>query len=1101
MAPRPFSWCACGNWTYNFRLLHNGGFCGKCGEQVTLFKPDAAAAKGNGKGKKGIHSYKGGKGEDKSAWHFGSGKGTHPWSKEPDISQMLSILSNVPALAEHADVFRQADNSFMASKAKPVSPNQEVYRCSQTLEKKEMALQKASADVIKLETALQEAKLWLHQTAEEALSAKRAHTLAVKALADSTGAAKTQDGYTADGKKIYLAMDEFDFATSDEFDDAQKAQLKAIQKQVEEHCKKVEDLQKTMQEALKSVKEIRAAPAKRQRGQDGPVPGPGAAEAEGPDEDQAPAAEDGPTIAVSESDIAAKIASAREATLASMGDFPPLGTGNGDTLQPPLPPHGLSCIRAPVPENYDATYFFSNISEWGPQAEGFMKAQAEQYDVIGFAEMHLRGVKVLDFTEKISKDGWKAAVTAAAPSGRAAEGTTGGEAIISKRSLATTTFEGWRKHEIERSAVDPFQGFCPTTWHTKAGNIVVISACMQPKHGLKGPNEKMMIRLQEELQDAYEELHNWPTMQDTHSNDSVTFDIPIEVWRSAAATVAGLGEDKGKHVRKESNDDQDNYPSSHFLLTRDVEAQKKVAKAFGDWVQTVEKATLKHHNIPEYQLMRRKFAEQDYKRMAIKMQELLHIATENNFLDKYNDPEDKRTLEEWTKAITDLDGQNIDSLQALLEIGLRFQARAVGTGLANGRRAFASWVTRMWKQAPGALHRHVKPATTRRDEHFSHEGSTYATPCEIMDRRADFWENIWSDPSSDHKSILDGLKYVTEQAKREDVHPIELEHLDHLLAKQNPKKARGIDNLGPLEVQRLPEPGRRQMVEVLNLCENYLMWPHQIFTVIGRCLTSALAIEYGDDDPAKRIRRQQIAAWLTMWRQCPGIHDRIRQSWDKILDRIRKAGQRKWRIVRGPVGATIATLLEINWDPIAATQWDTDAGKSWLIPAREDEDFKKLNADYSEIFNDINSSVDRVLWTRASKHEAGDDLHSGGDFSTIKQENRRLARREQYSEIALNTVVTTGGQWTRTRMLAAGYEVPPTCPRCGEQDESLFHRIWTCAANCNHDDYTDSEFLTAQAFANYEASPSLWLRGVPAAADTIPVFDETPPITNSFGDR
>ncbi|CAK0894659.1 unnamed protein product, partial [Prorocentrum cordatum] len=881
MAPRPFSWCACGNWTYNFRLLHNGGFCGKCGEQVTLFKPDAAAAKGNGKGKKGIHSYKGGKGEDKSAWHFGSGKGTHPWSKEPDISQMLSILSNVPALAEHADVFRQADSSFKASKAKPVSPNQEVYRCSQTLEKKEMALQKASADVIKLETALQEAKLWLRQTAEEALSAKRAHTLAVKALADSTGAAKTQDGYTADGKKIYLAMDEFDFATSDEFDDAQKAQLKAIQKQVEEHCKKVEDLQKTMQEALKSVKEIRAAPAKRQRGQDGPVPGPGAAEAEGPDEDQAHAAEDGPTIAVSESDIAAKIASAREATLASMGDFPPLGTGNG-----------LSCSRAPVPENYDATYFFSNISEWGPRAEGFMKAQAEQYDVIGFAEMHMRGVKVLDFTEKISKDGWKAAVTAAAPSGRAAEGTTGGEAIISKRSLATTTFEGWRKHEIERSAVDPFQGFCHTTWHTKAGNIVVISAYMQPKHGFKGPNEadpnskrqkllaerhqRAKARLQEELQDAYEELHSWPTTQDTHSNDSITFDIPIEVRHSAAATVAGLAEDKGKHVRMESNDGQDNYPSSHFLLTRDIEAQKKVAKAFGDWVQTVEKATLKHHNIPEsdwkkyegrarehgitwrrtratparthmrdpivewwhlattiiprYQRMRRKFAEQDYKRMAIKMQELLHIATENNFFDKYNDPEDKRTLEEWTKAITDLDGQNIDSLQALLEFGLRFQARAVGTGLANGRRAFASWVTRMWKQAPGALHRHVKPATTRRDEHFSDEGNTYATPCEIMDRRADFWENIWSDPSSDHKSILDGLKFVTEQAKREDVHPIELEHLDHLLAKQNPKKARGVDNLGPLEVQRLPEPGRRQMVELLNLCENHLMWPHQIFT-------------------------------------------------------------------------------------------------------------------------------------------------------------------------------------------------------------------------------------------------------------------------------
>eukprot|EP00959_Pyramimonas_sp_CCMP1952_P290324 6072405-Pyramimonas_sp.AAC.1 len=102
-----------------------------------------------------------------------------------------------------------------------------------------------------------------------------------------------------------------------------------------------------------------------------------------------------------------------------------------------------------------------------------------------------------------------------------------------------------------------------------------------------------------------------------------------------------------------------------------------------------------------------------------------------------------------------------------------------------------------------------------------------------MDRRADYWENVWSDSGADPKSILDGLKYVAEQAKREDVHPLELEHLDHLLAKQNPKKSRGIDNLGPLEVQRLLEPGRRQMLEVLNLCEKHLMWPYQIYTVIG----------------------------------------------------------------------------------------------------------------------------------------------------------------------------------------------------------------------------------------------------------------------------
>ena len=44
-------------------------------------------------------------------------------------------------------------------------------------------------------------------------------------------------------------------------------------------------------------------------------------------------------------------------------------------------------------------------------------------------------------------------------------------------------------------------------------------------------------RLQEELQDAYEELHSWPTTAITDSSDSVTFAIPLDLWRTAAVTV------------------------------------------------------------------------------------------------------------------------------------------------------------------------------------------------------------------------------------------------------------------------------------------------------------------------------------------------------------------------------------------------------------------------------------------------------------------------------------------------------------------------------------------------------------------------------------
>eukprot|EP00959_Pyramimonas_sp_CCMP1952_P334030 6995375-Pyramimonas_sp.AAC.1 len=37
----------------------------------------------------------------------------------------------------------------------------------------------------------------------------------------------------------------------------------------------------------------------------------------------------------------------------------------------------------PLPN--DGRFFFANISEWGPRSERFMRAQAEQRDVLGFA--------------------------------------------------------------------------------------------------------------------------------------------------------------------------------------------------------------------------------------------------------------------------------------------------------------------------------------------------------------------------------------------------------------------------------------------------------------------------------------------------------------------------------------------------------------------------------------------------------------------------------------------------------------------------------------------------------------------------------------------
>ena len=40
----------------------------------------------------------------------------------------------------------------------------------------------------------------------------------------------------------------------------------------------------------------------------------------------------------------------------------------------------------------------------------------------------------------------------------------------------------------------------------------------------------------------------------------------------------------------------------------------------------------------------------------------------------------------------------------------------------------------------------------------------------------------------------------------------------------------------------------------------------------------------------------------------------------------------------------------------------------------------------------------------------------------------------------------TGALWTKQRMQDVGYLVDASCPRCGGDTDSVYHRLWRCAA-------------------------------------------------------
>eukprot|EP00959_Pyramimonas_sp_CCMP1952_P051771 1082243-Pyramimonas_sp.AAC.1 len=74
----------------------------------------------------------------------------------------------------------------------------------------------------------------------------------------------------------------------------------------------------------------------------------------------------------------------------------------------------------------------------------------------------------------------------------------------------------------------------------------------------------------------------------------------------------------------------------------------------------------------------------------------------------------------------------------------------------------------------------------------------------------------------------------------------------------------------------------------------------------GRRLTTSLAMVYGNKDPAKSLKM-----WLKMRRGYLELHARVATAWVSIRRRLLLAGSRRWRLVRGPIGAAIATLMDI----------------------------------------------------------------------------------------------------------------------------------------------------------------------------------------------
>ena len=287
----------------------------------------------------------------------------------------------------------------------------------------------------------------------------------------------------------------------------------------------------------------------------------------------------------------------------------------------------------------------------------------------------------------------------------------------------------------------------------------------------------------------------------------------------------------------------------------------------------------------------------------------------------------------------------------------------------------------------------------------------------------------------------------------------------------------------------------------------------------GRCLTTRLAIEYGDSEPAFAIPLDLITAWFDTLTQYPNDLEVEEGAWRKVYDRL-YLNKNKWRHVTGSMSAIIATLLDMGWFPCDADAWYDDKGDMWAFGkdaqdswtgavdsgqathARKPVDFRAQYPDFSELTAAISETIRKKLWKAAAEHRNGRGMEEGVDLHGLRRHIKSAEKRKDFQLKGALVATASAAPWTRARVQEASkLPIDDLCARCGLHVETDAHRAWGCKANDELKECNGSKFLIKRALEQVENMPCLWLRGVVPKAWTQvdPPTDEPKIATEHIG--
>ena len=234
----------------------------------------------------------------------------------------------------------------------------------------------------------------------------------------------------------------------------------------------------------------------------------------------------------------------------------------------------------------------------------------------------------------------------------------------------------------------------------------------------------------------------------------------------------------------------------------------------------------------------------------------------------------------------------------------------------------------------------------------------------------------------------------------------------------------------------------------------------------GRCLTTRIAIEMGDKDPGISVPLSLFSAWFSYVTAFPEDRPRVAAVWPRIAKLLRRPKTR-WRYIRGPAAAVLATLFDAGWDAPSADVWIQPDGTTWTFSA---EFLAADFPDFSDVKAALAADLKKQLWMHASKFRNGKGLEAGADLRPTVNYLQSLSKHGRYEQHGAVLCCATASAWPRARIAEEYPDANSLCPRCGRAPETELHRHWECSANDEIKACNRSKYLIPRLLSGFVAS-------------------------------